>query len=42
MEMAATPYAFYPNSTSFALSFLLLLYLLLHECHCLAMKNEQQ
>ena len=40
--MATTPYAFYPHSTSFALSSLLLFYMLFHECYWLATMSECQ
>ena len=40
--MVATSYTFYSHSTSFALSSLLLLYMLFHECHWLAVISESQ
>ena len=36
MKMTTTPYVFCPHFTSFALSSLLILYLLLCECHWFA------
>ena len=35
MKICAILYLLYPHFTSFALPFLLILYLLLHECHWL-------
>ena len=39
-KMAVTPYEFYPHSTSFVLSSLLLLYLLFYEWHWIVIISE--
>ena len=42
MKMAATPCALQPHSSTYAISSLLLLYLLFHEYHCQATISECQ